>query len=72
MTYRSTPAFALGGIHERLAECHPKLSRGKVWCRSCGFSCDVDPAVCLRTGWPKCCGKTMTIDAPAEREAVSA
>jgi hypothetical protein len=27
----------------------------------------VDAGVCLATGWPKCCGVTMTIDSPEER-----
>jgi hypothetical protein len=73
MTYRSSPSFALGGpplivdLHQRLAASHPKLERGMVWCRSCGRSERVDSAGCFRSGWPKCCGATMTIDAPEER-----
>ena len=57
----------LAGLHERLAREHPKLARGRVWCRICGRSRKVDSAECLRTGWPKCCGQTMTIDSPKER-----
>lgn len=70
MTYRSSPAFAIGALdlHETLGRSHPKLERGKVWCRNCGRSEDVVASECLRAGWPKCCGWTMTIDAPDERE----
>lgn len=51
-------------LHEKIASSHPSLRRGKVWCRSCGTEQEVDPAGCLRNGWPKCCGHTMTIDHP--------
>jgi len=54
-------------IHNKLATCHPALIRGRVWCTTCGSSQAVNPAECLRTGWPKCCGYTMTIDSPEER-----
>lgn len=57
---------ASGGLHEKLAASHPSLTRGQVWCRSCGATQRVDSAECLRSGWPKCCGATMTIDAPGE------
>jgi len=46
----------------------PQLKRGLVWCRNCGASERVDSATALRRGWPKCCGQTMTIDSPDERE----
>ena len=46
---------------------HPKLRRGKVWCRTCGREQDVDSKACFKHGWPKCCGYTMTIDSPEER-----
>lgn len=58
-------------IHDELATCHPKLKRGRVWCTECGASVKVDSAACLRGGWPTCCGFTMTIDSPAEREAAA-
>lgn len=54
----------LAGIHDQLADSHPALARGMVWCRSCGRSERVYSAYCLRHGWPKCCGYTMTIDHP--------
>lgn len=47
-----------------LANCHPSIARGKVWCRTCGREKQVDPAESMRTGWAKCCGYTMTIDHP--------
>ena len=54
-------------LHDHLAASHPKLERGQVWCRQCGHTEIVNSAACLRSGWPKCCGYTMTIDAPEER-----
>lgn len=60
-------AGVTGRIHHVLPESHPKLARGQVWCRTCGATLKVDPAGALRRGWPKCCGFTMTIDAPDER-----
>lgn len=56
----------LSGLHEEIARSDPKLARGRVWCRSCGGTRKVDSAECLRSGWPKCCGHTMTLDAPEE------
>ncbi len=47
---------------------HPKLDRGIVWCTTCGRRQRVDSGNCLRTGWPKCCGYTMTVDSPHERQ----
>jgi hypothetical protein len=55
---------AARGLHERLANANPKLSRGLVWCHACGRCESVKAAECLRTGWPKCCGATMSLDAP--------
>ncbi len=62
-------AKALAGLPEQLASSHPKLRRGRVWCRQCGASRAVAAAACLVAGWPRCCGATMTIDAPAERDS---
>ena len=45
-----------------------KLRRGMVWCVKCGRSQRVVSSVCLAIGWPMCCGATMTIDSPEERE----
>lgn len=56
-------------LHEKLAAEIPQLKRGMVWCRTCGRSQRVDSAHALSSGWPKCCGYTMTIDSPAEQAA---
>lgn len=40
----------------------PQLSRGQVWCHSCGDTKLVNSAECLRTGWPVCCGATMALE----------
>lgn len=50
----------------------PQLSRGQVWCKSCGTMLKVNSAQCLKTGWPKCCGYTMTLDSPEEQAAFKA
>lgn len=61
----------LAGLSDRIcrdaAASHPSLTRGQVWCRTCGRTQKVDSALALRNGWPKCCTFTMTIDAPEER-----
>ena len=58
----------VSNLHQNVVNDVPALKRGQVWCRQCGASLKVDSAECLRSGWPKCCGATMTIDAPCERE----
>lgn len=50
------------GLHGALANAIG--NPGRVWCRSCGSSQSVDAGGCLKRGWPKCCGYTMTIDHP--------
>lgn len=55
------------GLYEKLATCHPKLKRNRVWCTVCGRSEKVNSSQALQTGWSKCCGYTMTIDSPSER-----
>ena len=57
------------GLHEDVAAAEPKLVRGKAWCRHCGTELTVNAARCMRQGWPTCCGETVTIDSPEEREA---
>lgn len=54
-------------MYKEMAQSHPSLERGQVWCRHCGSTRKVDSAHCLRHGWPKCCGHTMTIDRPDAR-----
>lgn len=58
--------FALGP-GAPLTGMHPKLARGQVWCHECGRTQRVNSAECLRSGWPECCGETMSIDSPEER-----
>lgn len=57
---------------ERAVETSPQLKRGQVWCRKCGATQKVDSIVALSKGWPKCCGYTMTIDAPEDRPGYGA
>lgn len=59
----------MADLNEKIAASHPLLSRGRVWCRTCGLSQEVDAAVCIRHGWPKCCGYTMTIPSTRAKEA---
>lgn len=56
-------------LHEKIANSHPSLSRGKVWCKTCRREQPVNSADALKHGWPKCCGYTMTIDHPETWEA---
>lgn len=44
-----------------------RLKRGQVWCFRCGRTEEVVPIKCLDSGWPECCGETMSIDSPEER-----
>jgi hypothetical protein len=59
-------------LHEYMCDIVPHLARGKVWCFHCGNTRSVDSAACLRSGWPKCCGETMSIDSPEERATLKA
>jgi hypothetical protein len=54
-----------------LVQSVPALQRGQVWCRSCGRTYFTNSENALAKGWPKCCGYTMTIDAPTERKVTS-
>lgn len=60
----STPG--LSNIHSSIVDDVPQLRRGTVWCYTCGKTQQVDSAKCLRSGWPLCCGQTMSIDSPTE------
>ena len=62
----------MANLHKLLGECHPTLRRGQVWCYECGKTMRVDSATCFGSGWPKCCGYTMSIDSPQERAALQA
>lgn len=57
-------------FHKSIVADVPQLRRGRVWCLKCGHTLRVDSATCLSKGWPKCCGETMSIDSPEEREAL--
>ena len=57
--------------HGNIAECHPSLTRGIVWCHTCSQARRVNVPACLSGGWPKCCGQTMSIDSPEERKALT-
>lgn len=51
----------------------PQIKRGRVWCTECGATQKVNGANAIAGGgWPKCCGYTMTIDSPEERNALEA
>lgn len=54
--------------YQRKADSVPQLARGIVWCTVCGRKRQMDSAICLSSGWPKCCGYTMTVDSPHERQ----
>ncbi len=56
------------GAHRAIIEGIGRLERGRVWCTRCGSTQSVDSGKCMRSGWPKCCGMTMTIDSPQERK----
>ena len=55
-------------LYDILANSHPKLARGQVWCTPCGHTTKCDAADAFKNGWPRHCGYTMTIDSPAERK----
>jgi Zn finger protein HypA/HybF involved in hydrogenase expression len=61
----------MGDLYSALAQSHPKIARGRVWCHTCGNSVTVQPAECFLSGWPLCCGETMSIDSPEERKSLA-
>lgn len=67
MTIARTTMTRIDTFYDDLATCHPTIVRGQVWCRSCGATQRVQPEECFRSGWPKCCGYTMTLDSPEEQ-----
>ncbi len=66
----ATALKAHAELCDTIAESHPSLFRGRVFCSRCGKTRRVDPAECLHSGWPKCrCGGgTMPIDSPEEEK----
>lgn len=61
-----TDLHKLANIHRSIADSVPAIARGLVWCHECGRQLKVDGAKCLASGWPKCCGNTMSLDKPAK------
>lgn len=55
------------GLKEDFAEL-PQIKRGLVYCHKCGNTKKIG-ADNLFTGWPKCCGYTMSLDSPEEHKA---
>lgn len=51
-------------LYDTIAKSHPSLLAGVVWCGRCQRPRTVDPAKCLRDGWPKCCGVTVSLTKP--------
>jgi len=51
---------AVDGIHEEVAE-RFNLKKAFVRCSECGYEKEVDGAVCMKHGWPKCCEVTMAL-----------
>jgi hypothetical protein len=58
--------------YEQITNDIPQLKRGMVWCRTCGHGQRVNSAEALRSGWPRHCGYTMTIDSPEEPQQPAA
>lgn len=48
----------------------PQIRRGLCFCHSCGRTVRISAAN-FKTGWPKCCGYTMSLDSPEERERLA-
>jgi hypothetical protein len=58
-------------LYEKITNDVPQLKRGLVWCHQCGRTQKVNSANSLESGWPKCCGYTMSIDSPEERKRLA-
>ena len=50
-----------GAMYEDMGKSHPDLKRGLVECSVCKRRMTVSSAACLATGWPMCCGYTMSL-----------
>lgn len=50
----------VGSVSEMYESMASKLGT-RVKCKTCGTEQVVDPAKCLRRGWPTCCGHTMAL-----------
>jgi len=51
----------IDGLYGRIVNENISLQIGLVYCQKCGRVIQVDSAECLRKGWPKCCGETMSL-----------
>ena len=54
------------GLYEDMANSHPKLKRGMVWCLKCGNFEKVKSNEAMLRGWPMCCGQTMSLESKQE------
>ena len=61
----------LNAMYTDMGKSNNKLIRGRVWCTTCGTTHEVNSSWCMQHGWPQCCGETMTIDSPEEREELN-
>lgn len=52
-----------GQLHGGIAEA-AGIANGSVTCRHCGRTKNVNGGE-LRSGWPKCCRETMSLDRPS-------
>lgn len=50
--------------YDAIVSADHSLDCGLIWCKKCGKRKKVDSATCLRNGWPKCCGYTMSLNPP--------
>lgn len=55
-------------LYKKMADSHPKLRSGLVYCERCKCVQKVNADEALRSGWPKCCDETMTMDVHEEKE----
>lgn len=51
------------GLHDKLAS-ESGIRVARVRCEKCGREFSVDGANCLQSGWPECCGYTMSLLRP--------
>jgi hypothetical protein len=56
----------MNSVYTDIANSHPSLKSGDVWCRECGAKKNIKSSNALKNGYPKCCGYTMTIDNPSK------
>lgn len=54
-------------FYESIVNDVPQPKAGIVHCHECGNSIRVNAAYCLRSGWPKCHGQTMSLDPAKEK-----